>query len=217
MASGFETHISCEVHQSLMDTGLGKFGAHITEGSARSERLVVMRFSIVGIATTKLRLSIDMRFLAMNGKRVICSMCNTELDVSIYALLKFIQHANETNNIFLLAARYLLVLISMLPLVFHFHWDCIALLDDVDSCDEAEFRMQIRQLALTSLELLNAAIFDKECEPRSPHLNGTEPASDASFSDNKDDEVGEAHISPPSLPCRLCPRSLLAFVSDTRR
>ncbi|KAM7510297.1 hypothetical protein LguiB_009172 [Lonicera macranthoides] len=26
MASGFETHISCEVHQSLMDTGLGKFG-----------------------------------------------------------------------------------------------------------------------------------------------------------------------------------------------
>ncbi|KAM7516581.1 hypothetical protein LguiA_006164 [Lonicera macranthoides] len=98
--------------------------AHITEGSARSERLVVIRFSIVGIATTKLRLSIDMRFLAMNGKRVICSMCNTELD-----------------------------------------WDCIALLDDIDSCDEAEFRMQIRQLALTSLELLNAAIFDKECEP----------------------------------------------------
>ncbi|KAM7490123.1 hypothetical protein LguiA_033044 [Lonicera macranthoides] len=127
--------------------------AHITEGSARSERLVVMRFSIVGIATTKLRLSIDMRFLAMNGKRVICSMCNTELDVSIYALLKFIQHANETNNIFLLAAK----------------WDCIALLDDVDSCDETEFRMQIRQLALTSLELLNAAIVDKECEPRILH------------------------------------------------
>ncbi|KAM7528842.1 hypothetical protein LguiB_032252 [Lonicera macranthoides] len=97
-------------------------GAHITEGSARSERLVVMRFSIVGIATTKLRLSIDMRFLAMNGKKVICSMCNTELDVSIYALLKFIQHANETNNIFLLVSK--------------------------------------------SLELLNAAIFDKECEPQ---------------------------------------------------
>ncbi|KAM7481031.1 hypothetical protein LguiB_005614 [Lonicera macranthoides] len=45
-------------------------------------------------------------------------------------------------------------------------WDCIALLDDVDSYDEAEFRMQIRHLALTSLELLNAAIFDKECEPQ---------------------------------------------------
>ncbi|KAM7520528.1 hypothetical protein LguiB_019490 [Lonicera macranthoides] len=51
-------------------------------------------------------------------------------------------------------------------------WDCIALLDDIDSCDEAEFRMQIRQLALTSLELLNAAIFDKECEPRILHEPG---------------------------------------------
>ncbi|KAM7519324.1 hypothetical protein LguiB_018286 [Lonicera macranthoides] len=53
---------------------------------------------------------------------VICSMCNTELDVSIYTLLKFIQHANETNNSFLLAAK--------------------------------------------SLDLLNVAIFDKECEPQ---------------------------------------------------
>ncbi|KAF5481107.1 hypothetical protein F2P56_001787 [Juglans regia] len=44
-------------------------------------------------------------------------------------------------------------------------WDCVALPDDVDSSDESAFRMQIRELAFTSLQLLKAAIFDKECEP----------------------------------------------------
>lgn len=43
-------------------------------------------------------------------------------------------------------------------------WDCIALPDDVDPTDEGAFRMQIKNLACTSLELLKIAIFDKECE-----------------------------------------------------
>ncbi|PWA56149.1 histone-lysine N-methyltransferase ATXR2 [Artemisia annua] len=44
-------------------------------------------------------------------------------------------------------------------------WDCIFLPDDVDTSDEAAFRMQIRQLAFESLELLKAAILDEECLP----------------------------------------------------
>ncbi|KAM7495192.1 hypothetical protein LguiB_029801 [Lonicera macranthoides] len=119
--------------------------------------------------------------------------------ISKDALLKFIQHANETNDIFLLAAKAIsstilkyrklraearneeqgkstflggcdlsLLLEAWKPISMGYKrrwWDCIALPDDVNSCDEAAFRMQIRQLALTSLELLKAAIFDKECEP----------------------------------------------------
>ncbi|KAM7477825.1 hypothetical protein LguiA_026038 [Lonicera macranthoides] len=100
MASGFETHISCEVHQSLMDTGLGKFGCSHYRRKCKI--------------------------------RAPC--CDEIFDC---------RHCHNKAK-----------------------WDCIALLDDVDSCDEAEFRMQIRHLALTSLELLNAAIFDKECEPQ---------------------------------------------------
>ncbi|MCI15124.1 histone-lysine N-methyltransferase ATXR2-like, partial [Trifolium medium] len=41
-------------------------------------------------------------------------------------------------------------------------WDCIALPDDIDSSDEASFRMQIKELAFESLQLLQTAIFDKE-------------------------------------------------------
>ncbi|KAI5441878.1 hypothetical protein KIW84_011076 [Lathyrus oleraceus] len=37
--------------------------------------------------------------------------------------------------------------------------------DDIDSPDEASFRMQIKELAYESLQLLETAIFDKECEP----------------------------------------------------
>ncbi|KAG8364631.1 hypothetical protein BUALT_Bualt18G0017500 [Buddleja alternifolia] len=44
-------------------------------------------------------------------------------------------------------------------------WDCIALPEDVDSCDETEFRMQIKDLAFESLQLLKEAIYDKECAP----------------------------------------------------
>ncbi|XLR54028.1 hypothetical protein S83_004700, partial [Arachis hypogaea] len=44
-------------------------------------------------------------------------------------------------------------------------WDCVALPDDIDSSDEDSFRMQIKELAFKSLQLLKKAIFDKECEP----------------------------------------------------
>ncbi|XP_058220270.1 histone-lysine N-methyltransferase ATXR2 isoform X2 [Rhododendron vialii] len=113
------------------------------------------------------------------------------------ALLKFLQHANETNDIFLLAAKVVSFTIlkyrklkasypedqgkctadncdlSLLsdawkPVSMGYKirwWECIALPDDVDGCDEAAFRMQIKELAFTSLQLLKAAIFDKECEP----------------------------------------------------
>ncbi|XP_041005191.1 histone-lysine N-methyltransferase ATXR2 isoform X1 [Juglans microcarpa x Juglans regia] len=117
------------------------------------------------------------------------------------ALIKFIQHANETNDIFLVAAKVIsstilmyrklkatrlkenekcatpnvldhsdisLLLEAWKPISMGHKrrwWDCIALPDDVDSSDESAFRMQIRELAFTSLQLLKAAIFDKECEP----------------------------------------------------
>ncbi|KAL8253525.1 hypothetical protein R6Q59_031746 [Mikania micrantha] len=119
------------------------------------------------------------------------------------ALSKFIQHANETNDIFLLAAKaisctilkyrklkttcdkekdkkknhisdvlgnrnFSLLLKSWKPLLMGYKrrwWDCIALPDDVDVSDEDSFRMQIKQLAFESLELLKAAILDEECLP----------------------------------------------------
>ncbi|KAK7272303.1 hypothetical protein RJT34_28813 [Clitoria ternatea] len=117
------------------------------------------------------------------------------------ALLKFTKHANETNDIFLLAAKAIsstilnyrkLKAVSLeekvkydkscvsnhhnLPLLLEAWrpismghkrrwWDCIALPDDVDSSDEASFRMQIKELAFESLQLLKTAVFDKECEP----------------------------------------------------
>ncbi|OMO60161.1 hypothetical protein CCACVL1_24353 [Corchorus capsularis] len=117
------------------------------------------------------------------------------------ALLKFIQHANETNDIFLLAAKAIsftilryrklkaslvtehekstvpstlgtsnlsLLLDAWKPIsIGHKRrwWDCVSLPDDIDASDEAAFRMQMRELAFTSLQLLKEAIFDKECEP----------------------------------------------------
>lgn len=117
------------------------------------------------------------------------------------ALSKFIQHANETNDIFLLAAKAIsstilkyrklkatcheegekngsadfsgicnvsLLLEAWKPMSMGYKrrwWECIALPDDVDYCDEAAFRFQIKQLAFESLQLLKEAIFDKECEP----------------------------------------------------
>ncbi|KAK3184333.1 hypothetical protein Dsin_031619 [Dipteronia sinensis] len=129
-------------------------------------------------------------------------LCTGERSKSLSreALSKFIQHANGTNDIFLLAAKaicftisryrklkadYLkeqdkcssanaldcydlsLLLEAWKPISFGHKgrwWDCIALQDDVDSSDEASSRMKIRELANTSLQLLKAAIFDKECE-----------------------------------------------------
>ncbi|PQQ17927.1 histone-lysine N-methyltransferase ATXR2 [Prunus yedoensis var. nudiflora] len=118
--------------------------------------------------------------------------------VSREALVKFIQHANDTNDIFLLAAKAVsssilkyrklkvahseeqenkpnvsgipypsLLLEAWKPMsVGHKRrwWDCIALPFDVESSDEVAFRMQIRELAFTSLQLLKAAIFDEECK-----------------------------------------------------
>ncbi|KAK3404514.1 hypothetical protein EUGRSUZ_K00819 [Eucalyptus grandis] len=97
---------------------------------------------------------------------------------STKALLQFIQH--ETNDIFILAAkmkdtahvmdkfRMPLLLEAWKPIsVGHKRrwWECIALPEDVDPSEEAVFRMQIKELAFMSLQLLKAAIFDKECEP----------------------------------------------------
>ncbi|XP_019082951.1 PREDICTED: histone-lysine N-methyltransferase ATXR2-like [Camelina sativa] len=114
--------------------------------------------------------------------------------VSREALGEFIKHANETNDIFLLAAKAIsftilryrrlkgehvnkkaklsepnrsLLLEAWKPVSLGYKirwWDCIALPDDVDPSDEGAFRMQIKNLACTSLELLKTAIFDKECE-----------------------------------------------------
>ncbi|KAJ6853371.1 histone-lysine N-methyltransferase ATXR2 [Iris pallida] len=116
------------------------------------------------------------------------------------ALLKFIEHANRTNDIFILAAKVIsyailkykklrghledgkqktrldlmngskfsLFLESWKPISMGFKrrwWDCIALPDDVAVCDETPFRMQIRDLAYASLQLLKDAIFDPECAP----------------------------------------------------
>ncbi|XP_058779942.1 histone-lysine N-methyltransferase ATXR2 [Vicia villosa] len=117
------------------------------------------------------------------------------------ALLKFVKHANETNDIFLLAAKaisstilryhklkancrkeklkydescvsdnynFSLLLEAWRPISMGYKkrwWDCIALPDDIDSSDETSFRMQIKELAYESLQLLETAIFDKECEP----------------------------------------------------
>ncbi|KAH6827094.1 histone-lysine N-methyltransferase ATXR2 [Perilla frutescens var. hirtella] len=116
------------------------------------------------------------------------------------ALLKFMKHANETNDIFIPAAKVIsstilryrklkaahfklgkldtsnphdswlfpLLLEAWKPVSMGFKkrwWDCIALPDDVDSCDEADFRLQIKDLASESLQLLKEAIYDKECAP----------------------------------------------------
>ncbi|PON93274.1 SET domain containing protein [Trema orientale] len=119
--------------------------------------------------------------------------------VSREALVEFIQHANETNDIFLLAAKAISYTIlryrklkttcfeergknknvsgctvpsalfeAWKPISMGHKrrwWDCIALPVDVETSDEDAFRMQIRSLAFTSLQLLKAAVFDKECEP----------------------------------------------------
>ncbi|KAI6672828.1 hypothetical protein NL676_000734 [Syzygium grande] len=119
---------------------------------------------------------------------------------STKALLQFTQHANETNDIFILAAKaiaYTILRYRKSKAIFlssytkdtahvmdNFHmpllleawkpisvgherrwWECIVLPEDVDPSDEAVFRMEIKELAFKSLQLLKAAIFDKECEP----------------------------------------------------
>ncbi|XP_012086380.1 histone-lysine N-methyltransferase ATXR2 isoform X2 [Jatropha curcas] len=130
-------------------------------------------------------------------------LCTGERSESLSrdALLKFMQHADETNDIFLLAAKTIsftilryrelkaarlkgqykcihpvdsecpaltLLLEAWKPVSIGYKrrwWECISLPDDVDHSDETTFRMEIRDLAYTSLQLLKAAIFDLECEP----------------------------------------------------
>ncbi|XP_047939856.1 histone-lysine N-methyltransferase ATXR2 [Salvia hispanica] len=116
------------------------------------------------------------------------------------ALREFVKHADDTNDIFIPAAKVIsstilryrklkaarveqqpgklivsdphdtcifpLLLEAWKPVSMGFKrrwWDCIALPDDVDSCDEADFRMQIKDLAFESLQLLKEAIYDEEC------------------------------------------------------
>ncbi|XP_015572708.1 histone-lysine N-methyltransferase ATXR2 isoform X2 [Ricinus communis] len=130
-------------------------------------------------------------------------LCTGERSESLSrdALLKFIQHADETNDIFLLAAKTIaftilryrklkatyregqnkytdsadldrsrlsLLLEAWKPISIGYKrrwWECVSLPDDIDCSDETAFRMEIRDLAFTSLQLLKAAIFDQECEP----------------------------------------------------
>ncbi|XP_029117181.1 histone-lysine N-methyltransferase ATXR2 isoform X1 [Elaeis guineensis] len=131
---------------------------------------------------------------------LLCTGQNTERSRRA-SLFKFIEHANSTNDIFILAAKVIsytilkcrklkrshtteigkqpsldktdefsfsLLMEAWKPISMGFKkrwWDCIALPDDVDSGDEESFRMQIRDLAFTSLKLLKEAIFDDECAP----------------------------------------------------
>ncbi|GAB2285290.1 Histone-lysine N-methyltransferase atxr2 [Dionaea muscipula] len=112
------------------------------------------------------------------------------------ALSKFIEHANDTNDIFVLAAKAIsftilrykklkgshiqeeeheaaafdlsVLLEAWKPISMGYKrrwWDCIALPADVDPCDEVAFRMQIKEIAWTSLQHLKAALFDEEYAP----------------------------------------------------
>ncbi|XP_057246912.1 histone-lysine N-methyltransferase ATXR2 isoform X2 [Beta vulgaris subsp. vulgaris] len=115
------------------------------------------------------------------------------------ALSKFVEHANDTNDIFILAAKVIamtsmryknlkearlkevgsvasntatvdlsLLLEAWKPVSMGYKrrwWECIALPEDVDKCDEVDFRLQFKELAFESLQLLKAAIFDAECAP----------------------------------------------------
>ncbi|KAG4961075.1 hypothetical protein JHK87_037708 [Glycine soja] len=106
------------------------------------------------------------------------------------ALLKFIKHANAISSTMLKYRKLkavslekqmkhdiscvsnhcnLSILLEAWKPILMGHkrrwWDCIALPDDVDSSDEASFRLQIKMLAFESLQLLKKAIFDKESSP----------------------------------------------------
>ncbi|KAG9159723.1 hypothetical protein Leryth_007751, partial [Lithospermum erythrorhizon] len=118
--------------------------------------------------------------------------------LSTKALSKFVQHANETNDIFLLAAKVIsfvilryrkfkearlgeinddhkkirssynnpLIMKAWEPVAMGHKsrwWECISLPDDVD--DKCSYRMQVKELAFESLQLLKKAIYDEECEP----------------------------------------------------
>ncbi|KAF3779948.1 Histone-lysine N-methyltransferase [Nymphaea thermarum] len=117
------------------------------------------------------------------------------------ALARFCEHATETNDIFLLAAKVIsstvlkyqnlktanhecqkkkmktseisgpnfpFLLEAWKPFSMGYKqrwWDCVALPDDVECSEETSFRMQMKDLAFKSLQLLKAAIFTEECAP----------------------------------------------------
>ncbi|KAG8364608.1 hypothetical protein BUALT_Bualt18G0015200 [Buddleja alternifolia] len=122
------------------------------------------------------------------------------------ALSKFMQHANETNDIFILAAKVIsytilryrkfkaahkrwgkhtqggncvfpLLLEAWKPVSMGYKrrwWDCIALPEDVDSCDETEFRMQIKDLAFEKeAEKITKSFLDALGEDYSVSCEGT--------------------------------------------
>ncbi|WOL17770.1 histone-lysine N-methyltransferase ATXR2 isoform X1 [Canna indica] len=128
---------------------------------------------------------------------ILCTGRNEE-SAQRDAMLKFIEHANGTNDIFILAAKVIshtilkfrklkrlrfkenekrakldemdfsLLLEAWKSISMGFKkrwWDCVALPGDVDPSDEASFRMQIKDLAFTSLQILKEAIFEDECAP----------------------------------------------------
>ncbi|GMH11038.1 hypothetical protein Nepgr_012879 [Nepenthes gracilis] len=138
----------------------------------------------------------------MDWKSSHSLLCTGEGSMSLCkeAVSEFIEHANDTNDIFLLAAKVIsftilrykklkaahlkeeknsaphgladisfsLLLEAWKPISVGYKrrwWECIALPADVDRCDEVGFRMQIKEMASTSLQLLKAAIFDKEYAP----------------------------------------------------
>lgn len=104
-------------------------------------------------------------------------------------LRKFKQHADETNDIFHVAAQVISMIILKLKkakqnLLQDFNWsrvldiwepfamgykrqwwDCVALPDDIDPFEETQFRKEIKELAWNSLQFLKGAIFEEEFTP----------------------------------------------------
>ncbi|KAL6554066.1 hypothetical protein OROMI_019739 [Orobanche minor] len=129
---------------------------------------------------------------------LLCTGCGSS-SPNTEALSKFMKHANETNDIFIVAAKVISFIVlrykklkaalqqgkhdtsypcnsCILPLLLEAWkpvsmgfkkrwWDCIALPEDVDSCNGTKFRMQIKDLAFESLQLLKEAIYDDEFAP----------------------------------------------------
>lgn len=104
-------------------------------------------------------------------------------------LRNFKQHADETNDIFHVAAQVISMIILKIrrakqnlhedfnwskvldiwePFAMGYKrqwWDCVALPDDIDPVEETLFRKEIKDLAWTSLQFLKGAIFEEEYAP----------------------------------------------------
>ncbi|GLJ21259.1 hypothetical protein SUGI_0390230 [Cryptomeria japonica] len=119
--------------------------------------------------------------LLCTGERSLCK--------NRAGLLDFKQHADETNDIFHVAAQVISkvilksrkgkenlhedfnwseVLNIWEPFAMGYKklwWECVALPEDIDPIDESEFRKEIKEFAWTSLQLLKGAIFEEEYAP----------------------------------------------------